>query len=79
MQPDVIFQAIFWGNDPALLVQYQFCHCGDAPSEETSDPDLPLVHEQRGEDDGAADRVVDERRLPDGPENMVARRLEPNI
>ena len=54
-----------------LAVRHQFCQSGDAPSEETSDPDLPLVHEQRGEDHGAQDRVVDERGLSDGPEKDI--------
>ena len=59
---------------------HQFCYCGDAPTEETPRPDLPFIDEQRGEHDGAADGIVDERRLPDGPEKDIeAVRREPHL
>ena len=50
---------------------YQFCKCGDAPPEEAAGPDLPFLDEERGEDGGAQDGVVDEGRLPDRPQEDV--------
>ena len=41
---------------------------------------MPFFDEQRGEYDGAADGIVDERRLPDGPEKDIeVVRREPHL